>query len=291
MKKAEERITWGREQRLEFIEFKAYWDGKVNRADIINRFDVSKPQASADLSFYQEIAPGNLAYDSSAKCYLPAPAFRPQYLNPSADGYLVRLKGIQEGIIAADKSWVGLTPDVGLMPIPYRRVDTKILRALLAALRAKGSIRIKYHSMNEARPNPQWRRITPHAFGNDSLRWHVRSYCHIEQRFKDFILSRFLDVGEIGAPAVSEDQDTDWFTFFEVILSPNPNFTRAQQKTIERDYGMRNGSVTLKVRCALLYYLNKRLRLDVAAERDAPKETPVIVKNRKEFDLALKKYA
>lgn len=35
-----------------------------------------------------------------------------------------------------------------------------------------------YQSMNRDRPDPAWRRISPHAFGFDGLRWHVRAWCH-----------------------------------------------------------------------------------------------------------------
>ena len=52
---------------------------------------------------------------------------------------------------------------------------------------------------------------------------------------------------------------------------------------------MRGGRSVLRVRRALLYYLNKRLRLDVAEQRDRPKETPVVVANRDEYVTALKK--
>ena len=36
------RLRWGTEQRLEFIEFRLFWDGSIQpRADIIDRFGVS----------------------------------------------------------------------------------------------------------------------------------------------------------------------------------------------------------------------------------------------------------
>ena len=50
---------------------------------------------------------------------------------------------------------------------------------------------------------------------------------------------------------------------------------------------MENGKVVVPVRHALLYYFSKRLRLDVADRFDDPREAPVIVKNRDEFDVAL----
>lgn len=51
------------------------------------------------------------------------------------------------------------------------------------------------------------------------------------------------------------------------------------------EYDMPSGSVELSVRKALLYYLKKRLRLDL--DHDLPSETPVIVANRDAFETAL----
>jgi hypothetical protein len=52
--------------------------------------------------------------------------------------------------------------------------------------------------MSKVRPEPVWRRMTPHAFGYDGFRWHVRAYCHLDNKFKDFLLPRILDIGELG---------------------------------------------------------------------------------------------
>jgi hypothetical protein len=36
-------LKWGVERRLEFIEFRLFWEGGVNRSDIIDMFGVSSP--------------------------------------------------------------------------------------------------------------------------------------------------------------------------------------------------------------------------------------------------------
>jgi hypothetical protein len=66
------RRRWSSDQRIEFIEFRLFWEGRVNRSDITEKFGVSIPQASADLAHYREIAPNNMRYDGSAKQYLPS---------------------------------------------------------------------------------------------------------------------------------------------------------------------------------------------------------------------------
>src|SRR5438876_2495539 len=91
-----EKMRWGVEKRLEFIEFRLFWEGGINRADIMERFGVSVPQASKDLSLYEENAPGNLVYDKKQKRYLAAPAFRPVFLKPEADIYLGQLRSVSD---------------------------------------------------------------------------------------------------------------------------------------------------------------------------------------------------
>jgi predicted DNA-binding transcriptional regulator YafY len=285
------RLRWGTEQRLEFIEFRLFWDGSINRADIIDRFGVSTPQASADLTQYREMAPENIHYDSSAKRYMPAAKFRPQILKPNAERYLAQLRAVSDNVIAALDTWIGELPDVGVLPMPARRVEANVLRKFLATMRESRSVSIEYQSLNDSRPDPLWREITPHAFGSDGLRWHLRAFCHIEHVFKDFIISRCLRIGKTGEPLADPRADTNWHTYFNVMLIPNPRLSQAQQATIERDYGMQNGRCELQIRRALLYYLDKRLRLDVAEIQDRPKETPIVVANRKEYDALLSEIA
>jgi predicted DNA-binding transcriptional regulator YafY len=284
-----ERRRWGAEQRLEFIEFQLFWNGSVNRSDITERFGVSVPQASNDIAQYRDLAPDNIHYDASEKRYLPTPSFRPRILKPNAERYLAQLRALSENVISLADTWMTELPDVGVTPIPARRVDANSLRKFLKAITERRSISIEYQSLNDDRPDPLWREITPHALGSDGLRWHVRGFCHIERVFKDFIISRCLKIGKMGEPLAAPSDDVDWLAYFNVVLIPNPKLSVAQQKTIERDYGMKDGRCELSVRRALLYYLDKRLRLDIAEKQDRPKETPVVVSNRKEYDAVLKK--
>ncbi len=279
------RRRWGAEQRLEFIEFRVFWEGGVNRSDITDRFGVSVPQASNDLSKYRELAPSNLVYDSSAKRYVAAPEFTPLFLALSADRYLTQLRAKAEGVISLDETWIGIAPEAQAMPIPSRRVDPLLFRDLLAVMREGASIEVQYQSMSPQRPDSLWRRITPHAFGSDGLRWHVRGYCHIDGAFKDFILSRWRGLRGKGAPGAPAAADRDWTTTFDVAFEPNPALSPSQREAVAWEYGMPKGRVTLPVRHALLYYLKKRLRLDI--DGDSPAETPVVVANRQAFEDAL----
>ncbi len=282
-------LRWGVEQRLEFIEFRLFWEGGVNRSDITRFFGVSVPQASKDLTQYQELAPDNVRYDRSEKRYFAARGFAPVFLKPDAESYLAQLDKVATALEAGAHGWLTDPPSVDTMPVPHRRVDVETLRAVLAAIRDKASLEIFYQSMNMQRPDPVWRRISPHAFGSDGFRWHVRAYCHIEDKFKDFLLSRIMDARDAAESHVGANADTLWSTYFNVVLAPNPKLGENQRRVIAQDYAMSDGEISIPVRQALLYYFRKRLRLDVAEVLDDPHETPVVVTNRAEFERALAK--
>lgn len=287
MEEKSSELRWGVEQRLEFIDFRLFWDGTIRRGDIRQKFSVSIQQASIDINKYGESAPGNLTYDASKKRYFATADFKPVFYSPNPDRYLAQLRAIKDDVIKQEDTMIGEMPECGVVPIPARDVPAGKLKKFLLAIRTRQAMSIQYQSMNEKRPDPMWRLITPHALGSDGLRWHARAYCHLEERFKDFILSRCLRVGKFDEPHPDATVDKDWNTFFDVVLIPNPALGEAQRRTIELDYGMRDGSCTVSVRKALLYYFDKRMRLDVGEKHDRPKETPVIVRNRQEYDEAL----
>jgi hypothetical protein len=143
---AENRTTlkWGVERRLEFIEFRLFWEGGINRSDIINTFDVSVPQASKDLTLYQERAPQNAIYDKSAKRYIASEHFEPHFLKPDPDSYLSRLRSVAEGLTELSDSWITQLPETDIALTPKRDIDAGVLRALLVAVREGHSIEVHY---------------------------------------------------------------------------------------------------------------------------------------------------
>jgi len=282
-------VRWGVEQRLEFIEFRLFWEGTINRADIIECFGVSTPQASKDLSLYQARAPGNMLYDASAKRYVAAEAFVLRFLDPDPYKYLSQLRAVAEGMLPASESWIAAMPSADVALTPKREIDIAILRRVLEAVRENQSIDVFYQSMNSARPDPIWRRMTPHAFGYDGFRWHVRGFCHVENKFKDFLLPRILEVGGKGEPGQSGEHDWLWNNYFDVIVGPHPELTESQKRVVAKDYGLEVDTTVLSVRYAMLFYVLKRLGLlDDAAKRSARSQHIVNV-NRKETLVALER--
>lgn len=255
-------MRWSVERRLELIEFRLHWEGRLNRRDLVEAFGVSAQQASADIARYEELAPGNMEYDRSTKSYARAKKFKPALIDPSASDYLNELRLIAEGL--SDASWIGEPPPVGLLPVHARAIDSTRLRDVLAAIRAGDAIEILYQSFS--RPDPEWRWIRPHALGFDAIRWHARAWCLRSATFKDFSLARIQNTREVKPFPLDSKTDRDWLESVNLVVVPDPSLSPAQRKAVELEYGMKEGKLKVPVRRAFLTYALRRLGLDVPEE-------------------------
>lgn len=271
-------LKWGVERRLEFIEFRLFWEGGVNRADIIEMFDVSVPQASKDLTLYQERAPNNAIYDKSAKRYVAGDHFQPCFLRPDPATYLNQLRSVSEGILDPSHAWIGQPLPYEAAPTPVRGVNAQILRSVISAIRQSQTIEVRYQSLS--RPEPRWRWLAPHAIGFDGFRWHARAYCETDRTFKDFLLSRMLETRQARPSQVTPDADTDWHEFVTLEIGPHPELSETQKKVIALDYGMRADKAKIPVRKALLYYALKRLGLDTDPGARRPQDQQIVLLNQ-----------
>src|SRR5712691_6006829 len=133
-----EQRRLGPARRLAFIDFRLYWDGRVNRGHLTREFGISVPQASLDLTRYQQLAPASMIYDKRAKTYLASPEFRPSFFKPDADAYLNSLRSISDGIVSPEQTWLGRIPQFAALPVPRRSTNADHLRAILAAIEQDG---------------------------------------------------------------------------------------------------------------------------------------------------------
>lgn len=251
---------WGPERRREFIDFRLQWDGRINRAELVDHFGISIQQASADLARYSELAPDNLLYDKSAKVYRAAPTFRPLSAGSEARHYLGKLMDQASGTALSADSFIGWVPPYDVIHYPTRRVDTHTLLKLLWAIRDGEELQVTYQSMRRPRASAIW--IAPHAFGSDSLRWHVRAWSHEEGEFRDFVLSRIHAVTDARKTAVDARADALWFGRIDVVIRPRNGLTPDQRRAVEIDYGMKSGRLVIHCRKALVWYVLRQLHLD-----------------------------
>ncbi|MBL8798026.1 MAG: WYL domain-containing protein [Planctomycetia bacterium] len=281
-----EKGPWSVERRLEFIDFKLFWEGRVNRSDLVDYFGVSVPQASADLAQYQELAPANAVYDKNRKTYVAGEKFKPVFFAPSADRYLAQLRLIESGLLREEEAWAVRMPAYSIVPILRRHIDASTLRGILVAIRARAALHVRYQSMS--RPQPQRRWISPHALGFDGFRWHARAWCHSRERFADFVLARFLDVGETRTSTINPADDIGWQREITLRFAPHPDLKGGKRKAIELDYDMKDGVAAIKTRVCLSYYLERQFGLDAEAPAGKGERQQIVLINREELEAARK---
>lgn len=280
------QMTWGIEQRLAFIEYRLFWDGSINRADLTDFFGVSTPQASADLARYTAAAPGNLHYDATAKTFVPGPGFAPRMQQPSSDDYLSDLILFASKLVSREELWPGQPPPFDVVRPVHRELPVALLRNVLSAIRERASMYVRYQSQTQ--PDPTWRWISPHAIAFDGYRWHARAWCHKNHEFRDFVFARILDMnGKAGPAPIDGKLDQEWHRFIALRIAANPSLSPAQRNVIERDYEMNNGELVVEQRiCQASYFATLHgLRVDSSGR---PQQQRILLLNHAELENASK---
>ncbi len=283
---ATRRGRWGQDRRLEFIDSRLYWDGRLNRSDLTDFFGISVPQASLDIAEYQLRAPNNTVYDRTEKAYLSTPEFEPILIDGKSGRYLAELYALTTGTIPQDISFLGVTPASDVVRHPTRQVSAPLLRSVLSSIQTRIPLEINYQTMT--RPEPSRRLISPHALAYDGYRWHIRAYCHVREDFRDFVFARILNYwSQKAAPQVIR-RDQEWERVLKVVIGPHPKLDEARRRTIALDYGMSEEKLTIPTRQSLAYYLLKRLGLDRPTDQTDAHEQHIVLLNREELGTYLK---
>ena len=271
------QLNWSAEQRSAFIEFRVFWHGRINRADLMDTFGISLQQASIDLSRYADQWKRNLVYDKSRRAYVRGRAFKPRFITPSAEDYLAQLRAVDQGLVAREQSWISMFPGYAATPTPVRGVAPETLRDVLAAIHKPAALHVTYQSMSRPEPGALW--IEPHALAFDGFRWHARAFCQNDQVFKDFLLSRIVEIGKQGPITADPYDDTDWHDEITLEIGPHPELSPTQRRAIEMDYGMVEAKAHIPVRRALLFYTLKRLGLDANPPARRPQDQQIVLLN------------
>lgn len=274
-------LRWSVVQRFAFIEQRLYWEGRVNKADLMSRFSISLPQASADVAHYQRIAPGNMAYDATEKAFVIGVDFKPKLLEPDARAYLSQLLLLSDDAIDKGGTWLGSIPSHAAIPKVRRRLNPEVLRAVVMGIRTRRALEVEYQSFSSTEPTIRW--IAPHGLAFDGFRWHARVWCYNRSGFIDMVLARFLRVGGNRPAEIDGRLDREWNETIVVKLAPHPQLSQAHRRVIEMDYGMENGCTEIRMRLALYYYFERHLCLDIDAP---PERKQVVVLNRTEIEEA-----
>lgn len=275
-------VRWTLAQRYEFIEWRAYWTGRINRKDLEAQFQISTPQASVDLRDYQQAAPGNIEYDPSAKAYVATRDFRPIFLKLSPERYLLQLHAIESGAIRQRDTWFDEVPPVEVAPPIARGPEAYTLRAIVNAIETRSAIDVFYQSLSRTGR----RTICPHALVHDGYRWHCRAFSVERNEFRDYVLGRILSFWPLTPCDVDPSDDIEWTTEFELRLRAHPDLGPDQRAAIEHDYRMEDGLLRLKMRLAVAFYFVKRQNLDLRDKGIPPERIQLWLENLEDLETA-----
>ena len=276
-------MPWSVSRRMEFLDFRLYWERTVNRKDLVDQFAVSVPQATADLARYREARPDNLHYDRSSKSYVVGDEFNAFVREPTARQYLSRLRLLDDGALYPTETWIRTPPCYETVRLVRRRLDATTLRTVLQAIRDQVALRVKYQSM---RSGARWRWITPHALVFDGRRWHARAWCNDRRSFVDFVMSRILEIGGSLTHPLDVHADVEWMSHVTLRIGAHPGLDSAQRETIERDFDMMNGELRIEARVCLAYYIERQLNLDLDGDVASPERLQITLLNRPEVEAA-----
>ncbi|MER9964921.1 WYL domain-containing protein [Mesorhizobium sp. M0045] len=277
-------LKWGVRKRLEFIEFRLFWDGRLNRGDLAEVFGMSHQQASSDFGTYQKLAPDNLVYDNALKAYIRTPEFDPVLIGDNSDRYLLQVVAIHSGWMQKEDTWFNQLPPVEVVTLGRKPLNTTNLLAVLDAIRERKKLQIDYRSMTGTPES--WRWIAPHAMSFCAGRWYVRAWSEEHNDFRDYSLGRILETR--GSTPASENSalDYEWAQRIDLIIGPNPQLSEDRQRAVEFEYNMVNAEVLVPVRLSLSFYLMSEHNLDVQPGQLLPEKQQLVLKNRQDVEDA-----
>jgi hypothetical protein len=228
-------------QRLAYIEEVVYWTGRVSRKDLQDGFGISNQKAALDFADYLAAAPGNIVYNPNLKRYTPAAGFQSLLYRPDVGSALLR--------------WT--KPE--FVPAFDRPLVSDAIRGLVMAANQSRRCRVRYRSMHTG--SIGWREVSPHTFVFNAERWHARVYDYTTEKWCDMVLGRVEASRVLQAQGEPVAKDTDWVTMETLTFEADRRFLSQQQRTLLKDYGGRGGTIRLRVRRAMIYYVASRLGL------------------------------
>lgn len=232
-------------------------------------------KATNDIKRYvTQYNPTGLEYSREQKGYLPTREFKPVLTQGHINEYMDLLSGLVSQTIPVT---LIAEPHIAAVQLPDRAVKPEVVRNLIQACRKQQAIDITYRSMNN--PKPHQRQLSPHTLIYTGFRWHVRGFCHKNEQYRDFVISRISKISPSGQGYIGIEHDQHWSEEVTLEIVPNSNLSKEQQALISNDFMMKNGTLKLTTRQALAHYTLHRYQ--VASQ-------PEEIRNATQFPLELR---
>ena len=250
-------LSAAQRQRLAYIEFRVWFYGEVARKHVLERFEVATAAGTRDMALYKELAPDNVVYEQ--KRYRYQPDFEPLFEH-SVDRVLAALTcGFGAGEPAAAVDTLSHA-----VPARLNQPPLEVLATVTRAIHEGQALRLRYYSMKTGAVE---REIVPHSLVDSGLRWHVRAYDRTRGGFRDLVLTRMEQLQLASTPAAASElpkADEQWCRRLKLDLLPHP--AHPHPESIERDFGMRRGRLTVMLRAAVAGYVLRQWQVDCSAD-------------------------
>lgn len=276
-----ENLRWGVRRRLEFIDFRLFWDGRFNRRDMAETFGISPQQATGDVRQYEQMAPNNLTYDRAEKAYRRTEQFAPAFIGESVERYLLQLVAIENRWMRPEETWFDAIPPIEVVTLRRRPINPTVLLHVLDAVHKRLEIDIKYGSLTGSARPP--RTIAPHALAHSAGRWYVRSWSRDHNDFRDYNLSRISVIANSRPSSADPALDFEWAHKMNLVILPNPALSQERQAAVAAEHGMTEGRLVLPYRLSLSFYLMSEHNLDVKPGVLEPEKQQIVLQNRDEI--------
>ena len=260
-----ESLSHAQRERLAYIDFRLYFFGEIGRPDLASRFGVAPAGATRDIALYREIAPQNIEFDGSSKVYRIGKQFLPIFEHAPQRVLSSLALGFGEGVSGVSQP---LLPCESPTALSNPKMD--VLAPICRAIHAKRPVAIRYHSMSSGESE---RVIVPFALVDTGLRWHVRAFDRKSGEFRDFVVTRIQAPTLLDEePQTNErpDNDIQWTRIVELDFVPHPRLSRPE--IIRMDYGMKDGSIRMRVRAAVAGYMLLRWSVDCSPDHRLTEE-------------------
>ena len=247
-------------ERLNYLEFRLFFTGRISRADLIQRFGISEAAATRDLAIYREEAAQNLEFDTTTKTYRIAESFSLRFLKDIDSKQLLRalVHGIGNDFGTEPESLVACE-----LPSRLQAPAAEVIAAVSRAICQKAVLRIEYLSDSG---NHGAREIVPFSFVGTGLKWLVRAYCRRKKIFCDFVINRIkqAEVLRDSSPLPAEDKqnDDEWNRMLRLELIPHPKASPAKKAMTAQEFQMSDGVYILRIRAALAGYILRLWSVD-----------------------------
>ncbi|MBF0240750.1 MAG: WYL domain-containing protein, partial [SAR324 cluster bacterium] len=199
-----------------------------------------------------------IRYHPSQRLQKSAPAFEPNLIRLESDLFLDHLRGQNlMKFYQQTGEWDDL-PFIDVDRLIRVRPDEDVVRELVQALKGKQVLRICYQSKHDE----ETRDISPHHLVFADHRYHVRAFCHVRQKYRDFVLTRILDVQQNSKLEwISAEQDEDWNQKVVLCFRPNPELPLSAQQAMTDDFRLKaDGILKVETNAALAYYVRRELQ-------------------------------